>query len=260
VRAPYWKTFLLFLLPAAVYAVGEKTEPRALSVYEVSPARDLTITGAAFLMGVVPYVLESTIVGRRCPCPPSDVNSFDRGVIGNRSQFGTVVSDVGVGIAFLAPVLVDWLDVGIGTVFIDDMMVYAQTLAINSALVTGVKYSVQRPIPRVYAGDLSESYLSFYSGHTSSAFSALSHGAMTYNYRHEAGVWPWAITGLVGGAVAAGRVAGGYHFYSDVIIGALAGTSVGVVNSLLHRTAGDTGTLAVMPEKGGLRVVYSAAL
>jgi membrane-associated phospholipid phosphatase len=45
---------------------------------------------------------------------------------------------------------------------------------------------------------------------------------------------PWAVTVAVGTSVAFERVAAGKHFYSDVIVGAAAGTAVGSLVSLLH--------------------------
>jgi membrane-associated phospholipid phosphatase len=104
------------------------------------------------------------------------------------------------------------------------------------------KYTVQRPLPRTYAGDptlLSRpgGYRSFYSGHVSVVFAALSVTAMTLEVRHHQHVWPWILAVAVGTMVAVERVAAGRHFYTDVAVGAVAGTAVGTLVPLAHRRA-----------------------
>jgi len=68
-----------------------------------------------------------------------------------------------------------------------------------------------------------------------STFAGLSAAAMTYSYRYGPSVWPWMITAGVGSLEAAGRVASGRHFYSDVMVGAAAGTAIGIMIPLIHK-------------------------
>jgi hypothetical protein len=209
------------------------------SIYRVRPAVDGPILLVGALGTLVPYAFSSNLIRTRCPCAPREVNSFDRGVIGNRSDTAGWVSDVTVGLALAAPLAVEAWGVRDPLTLVEDLSVYAEVLLVNGALVTVVKHVVQRPLPRTYEGqaDLVNSprgYRSFYSGHASLAFAALSAGSMTVGLRYGHFWVPWLITGAVGTSVAAERVIGGYHFYTDVLVGAAVGTAVGIVIPLLH--------------------------
>ncbi|HEY0715950.1 MAG TPA: phosphatase PAP2 family protein [Polyangia bacterium] len=220
-------------------------EPHARgSVYAVNPHIDGPIILAGATATIVPYALADRIIDTRCPCDPNEVDGWDRGAIDNHSNVAGLVSDLAVGAAVLGPVAIELL----GTrrpylTLIEDLTVFAEVLAVNAAAVTLVKHWVQRPLPRTYEGevDLVETpygYRAFYSGHAATAFAALSTAAMTAGYRHGHRWWPWLASLALGSTVAAGRVLGGYHFYSDVVVGALAGTTFGVGIPLIHRRRG----------------------
>jgi membrane-associated phospholipid phosphatase len=239
-------------LPAAI-SLADEARDRG-SVYVIDPLIDgpIILTGAATT--IVPYALAGTIIDTRCPCDPNEVDDWDRAVIGNRSHVAGLISDLAVGAAVIVPVAFEIL----GTrhpylTLIEDLTVYAEVLAVNAAAVTLVKHWVQRPLPRTYEGDPSlidthYGYRAFYSGHTATAFAAMSAAAMTAGFRHGHRWWPWLATLAVGSTVAAGRVLGGYHFYSDVFVGAIAGTTFGVGIPLIHRRrADDDTTWAVRP-------------
>ena len=251
-------TFLICLVLATPLKL------KAESLYEVHPITDsVLITGTA-LGALVPELFASHLVNPRCPCPATEVNGFDRPVIGNHSHAADVVSDLTLGLSLGGPLLLDALLVGWSEPLKEDAIVYAETLAVTGALVSGTKFLVQRPIPRVYAGDptlmkQSEGYLSFYSGHTTMAFSALSAAAVTSNLRYHTGVWPWLITGALGTSVAAERVLAGRHFYSDVIVGGVIGTAIGIANPLIHEKR-SSDSLTVVPVSDGTLIVWTRIL
>ena len=229
---------LVLVMAASVPPQAIEAAPR--SVYRVKPPVDGSIIGASVLAIVLPYAFASDLIHPHCPCDPAAVNALDRHVIGNHNKFLDDVSDVTAGIVMLAPPLLDGLDVGLSRVLVEDLTVYAETLALNGALVTAVKYIVQRPLPRTYAGDPTllkqpGGYRSFYSGHTSVVVAALSAMAATLEARHGQQFWPWFLVAAVGGMVAAERVAAGRHFYTDVAVGAVAGAAVGTLVPLAHR-------------------------
>ena len=66
------------------------------------------------------------------------------------------------------------------------------------------------------------------------AFAALTTTAMTSRLRFGERYWPWALALIGGGAVAVGRVAAGRHFPSDVVVGALLGSTTGSLLPLAH--------------------------
>jgi membrane-associated phospholipid phosphatase len=234
-------------------------EPESRSVYQISSA-DGWIIGATAVATGAAYALMNPLIYIPPSVNSNQVNPLDRQVIGNRNIFMDNLSDFTVGLIVAAPIGLDWLEVGWNRTFAEDMTVYAETLSINTALTTLFKFTVQRPLPRVYAGtdpelsSTSRGYDSFYSGHTSLAFAALSASAMTLGFRHQAGAWPWLVTVVLGTSVAAERVSAGQHFYTDVIVGAVMGTAVGVLVPEFHRwnsVAGGRVTLKPVADGAG---------
>lgn len=232
---------LVALACVAAWAPAARAEPersRSPSIYDVNLAIDGTVILASTAAVVLPYSLSSRLIEPTCPCAPSSVNAFDRGVIGNASDTAARISDATVVIAILASPVADWLALGASRPLLDDMIVYAESLSVNGALVTLAKYTVQRPIPRAYSDPVvaanPHSYRSFYSGHTSLVFAALSTTSVTLNARYRLTWQPWAASLLIGASVAVERVLGGYHFYTDVLVGAAAGFTVGAVVPIVH--------------------------
>jgi membrane-associated phospholipid phosphatase len=214
------------------------------SVYHISPPVDITVTVATALGTALAFLNSDKLITPRCPCDPNEVNGFDRGAIGNKNPTAARLSDLTVMTVAVAPLVLDAIDLGgPNNVWWEDAVVFAQTLAVQGALMTTAKFIVQRPLPRTYAGDPSlidspDGYRSFYSGHTSLVFAGLSATAMTIRLRYGEKTWPWIVTGVVGTSVAIERVADGRHFPTDVIAGAVMGTAVGIVVPWLHSRGG----------------------
>jgi membrane-associated phospholipid phosphatase len=130
---------------------------------------------------------------------------------------------------------------------LQDATVYAQSLAVSGAVVAIAKAAVRRPRPLAYAGDPlairdPDSYRSFFSGHATLTFAALTTAAWNIRLRHGEQVWPWVLTSVVGASVGVERVLAGRHFPSDVLAGALTGAAIGTAVPLLHeRSRGDGG-------------------
>ena len=235
----------------------------SVSVYRVDLAWDIPVSVVAGASIIVPYALTDSIIHPHCPCPVSEVPWFDRWVIGYASDAVDTVSTVTAGLAMVAPLAVDLVDVGLSTPFLEDFVVIAQTELVNGALVTLAKYTVQRPIPRVYSPALPAvvsspaDYRSFYSGHTSLTFAALTAMSMTWTLRHGDAWWPWVVTGVVGTSVALERLFAGRHFPSDVVVGAAAGTLVGLAVPWLHARARlGPGTVEIAPSPEGVMLAW----
>jgi membrane-associated phospholipid phosphatase len=253
------RTLVLLLLlvgPPAGAADLDFGAPEARgSVYRITP-----LDGPLILAGVVgatvPYALASPLLSRICPCDSARVNRFDRSVIGNHSNLAGRISDVTLGLSLAVPVALALATTPPYATLVEDLTVLAEALSINGALVSITKVAVGRPLPRVYEGDrdLLESargYRSFFSGHVSYAFTMLASTSVTIGLRYDRFLVPWLVTGLVGSSVAVERLLGGYHFPSDVIVGALVGTAVGIAVPLLHARR-PWFRLAVLPGPGGV--------
>jgi membrane-associated phospholipid phosphatase len=220
-------------------------KPQAREVYQLHLAVDIPVTVVAGSAGLVRVFFKDSLARKSCPCDSAGINRLDRGSVGNDSAAASTAADVTVyGVMFALP-LVDLLDVGIGRAWGEDLMVYAETLAIDTALQNATNFITARPRPRTYAGDPAfvgsgEGYLSFYAGHVATAFSSLSMAAFTIRKRYGEQVWPWIVVGLVGGSVAFERVASGEHFPTDVAVAAVVGTGIGITVPWLHVRGGDT--------------------
>jgi membrane-associated phospholipid phosphatase len=248
-------------------AVSAKPVP-SRSIYALHPVADAAVIAGSTIAAAIPYLFARQLIHPRCPCDRAEVNALDRGAIGNSSALADHLSDVTMIAAVVAPVAFDVLDLGLGArkELLEDAVVYAEVLAINTALVSVTKTIVQRPLPRVYAMqapgliDSPDGYRSFYSGHTTTAVAALSAGAMTYTLRHGdsawSRTWPWLTTAVVGGSVAVERVLAGRHFITDVAVGAAVGAAVGTLVPLLH-ARGPAGRLSIVPAEGGAMLSWT---
>jgi len=120
--------------------------------------------------------------------------------------------------------------------FIRDALVIADALAITAALTEIAKISARRARPdSIYGDDHGpQANRSFWSGHTSFTFAALSSAsvlALRNNY-----AWAPYFAGaaaLVGTFVGYSRIAASRHWFSDVIVGMGVGIGVGVAMPFL---------------------------
>lgn len=247
--------------PAGVPVAAAPEPPRPTSIYEVHLAVDIPVIVLSGSVGLVRVFWRDELARQSCPCDPSTVNAIDRGTVGNHSRAASIAADVTVYGVMAALPLIDLGDLGVSRAFGEDLVVYFETLAVDTALQNAVNFAVARPRPRAYEGDpefvdAGEGYLSFYAGHVATAFAAMSAASFTIGRRHGQRVWPWIVTALVAGSVAVERVASGHHFPTDVAVAAVAGTSYGIAIPWLHtRTRGLPVSLAPASAGSGLSLV-----
>jgi membrane-associated phospholipid phosphatase len=241
-----------------------------LSVYDVNLAIDGTVIAAGALATLLPYAFDKHLIDPRCPCDQSELNRFDRGVVGNKSELAYGVSTLITGVAIAAPFAVDIAEVYHSPAFFEDVIVYAETLAISSSAVALTKHFFPRPLPLVYADPSTalaqrpEGYRAFYSGHLSGTVSMLTALAMTLHYRNGPSVWPWVLDAGVAASVAAGVIGSGRHFYTDVLAGGAIGFGIGVLVPWLHHRRVDPQTrpiaLDVRTSEDGALVLVTTTL
>lgn len=190
-------------------------------------------------------------------CDPSQVNALDRFVTELNSPTARWLSDVGVATMIALPFAVSAIEAGTGDFekpglrFGEDALVIGQTLGATLLISSALKVIVRRPRPLTYNGTFDsedrlggDARLSFPSGHSSFSFSSASlttvmlaerHGRSAITFVGAAGSY------LLAATVAFLRVAGGKHFVTDVVAGALLGTGLGLAVPLLHRIGPDDG-------------------
>jgi membrane-associated phospholipid phosphatase len=218
---------------------------RAPEVYRVRLAADIPIIVAGAGAGLVRVLFENRLARKSCPCDSSGINRLDRWTVGYHSEAASVAANVTVYGVLIALPFVDLLDVGFGRALGEDVVVYVEALAVSTAIQNAANFITARPRPRSYSGDpafinTGEGYVSFYAGHVSTVSAGLVVAALTLRKRYGEQVWPWIVGALITGSVAAERVASGHHFPTDVAVGAVAGTAVGLAIPWLHFRSGKT--------------------
>jgi hypothetical protein len=205
---------------------------------------DLPVLALATVTAAMPLVRGETAPPWCAPkCDPARVNALDRPVAGvYRVGWGTV-SDVAVGALVATDVVALFVDEPPAGA-LNDAIVVAQAILSAQSLAAWTSAAVRRPRPFAYGETApldkrqdANAALSFFSGHTTTAFAAAVVLQRTLSRRHPGSPVPNIVLGstlAVATLVGAGRVASGNHFPTDVMVGAVVGSSVGVLVPALH--------------------------
>jgi membrane-associated phospholipid phosphatase len=130
-----------------------------------------------------------------------------------------------------------------------DLVVTAGTLGVSIAVNTAIKNIFDRPRPFAHFCDpiqpsdlcTRDAQYSFYSGHTSSSFAAAvlsGRLAQMHGYRNQTGIW---ISGLTLASVTGVlRMKADRHYFTDVVVGAAAGSLAGWFLPKLHEPGRDS--------------------
>ncbi|MCA9718251.1 MAG: phosphatase PAP2 family protein [Myxococcales bacterium] len=210
------------------------------------------------------FILEAWVTPQLpADAPPSmpTLSSPDDKAVGHFRPNAALASDVFLYSSMAAPLIYHGIEAGLrkdkpfGLRYGTDVMIYAETLALNLLITEILKNAIGRPRPLVYVdpdavdADVREKLLeeqasadslkSFPSGHASTSFAAAVGGSMLLTLklaRRRPGALAAAWVLSLGAASTAGalRVVAGKHFTSDVIAGAILGSAIGVVVPLAH--------------------------
>jgi membrane-associated phospholipid phosphatase len=126
-----------------------------------------------------------------------------------------------------------------------DIVVTGEAVALAGIVTQIVKFSTGRMRPETRAlppeerpsGEPNDAYVSFYSGHTSYAFSlATSAGTIASMRRYRGAEWVWVSGLTVAAATGYFRIASDKHYLTDVLAGGAAASAIGfLVPFVFHR-------------------------
>jgi len=202
---------------------------------------EAALTSAAFAGAVVIEGTRGEHAGRWDWEPGVDVT-----VRRNFNNDAAQVSNLTGVITLLLP-LVGQFAAGFDPGLANATMMYVEAHAANLLLVTATKEIVRRPRPYTHSDDPavqrfareqgSEAYVSFYSGHASTAFTAAVAGSLLYAGRTR-DAWSrhfmWGTELLLAGTTAQLRVRAGRHYRTDIWVGSAVGIAIGVAVPALH--------------------------
>jgi len=172
-----------------------------------------------------------------------EINFFDKPAIGFNEN-SALLSDILISIQMASTGLFTFSDLNEGQ-FNSLSVMYYQTMTFNYGLNASAKKIFQRKRPFVYSSDApdkekltKDAAYSFYSGHSSTAFaSAVFNSIMISEY--ISGGWKPVGIGLNllnASLIAYLRVNAGKHFPTDVITGAIIGSTIAYIITEIHRT------------------------
>lgn len=228
-----------------------------LSPFEIDLSVDLPIILTGVLLAGAPVYMNIDTERDMSGLDGGSVNALDRTVLGNWSGTAGRVSDAFLTASITLPLALNLIDVlgdndadgplGFGK----DTLILIETAAVNCIVFNLAKFTVKRPRPYAFNQqlDLSErgddnASLSFFSGHTSLAFSMATAYSYLYMKRHPDSslvVPVWLGSHALAASTAYLRVHAGKHFWTDVMVGAAVGSAIGFLVPYLHTPDDDTG-------------------
>ncbi|MBI2388389.1 MAG: phosphatase PAP2 family protein [Deltaproteobacteria bacterium] len=176
-------------------------------------------------------------------CDEKDLNAFDRLTAGRWDPAWTNVSNIGIAAVIAAPAIYLLADEGPLNA-LNDAVVIGEAALLASATSTIMTVAAGRPRPFLY-GDKApledrntvDASMSFISSHTAISFAVATSTWMTYRRLHPRSRAHWLVLAVGDAAatlVGTARMLAGRHFPTDVLSGAIVGTSVGVMVPALH--------------------------
>lgn len=227
----------------------------------------LTLGLGAVLLGI--ELAAPQLPGPGCGpvCNAETLNALDRTVVGWHSSAARTASNVLIGLNIALPFAFDLLDVAISRPpqavrgYLEDALILGEVFVVNAALNTAFKYAVRRPRPFMYEPEPTpgsdpglaslaeredvDAGLSFYSQHSSTAFSLATAYSYLFMLRHPGSrliVPVWLFSEGLAATTAMLRVLAGKHFYTDILVGAVAGSAIGLLIPFVHRRSLPTGS------------------
>lgn len=237
--------------------------------YHVDWNTDGLIFGSGIVVAGVSYLVETNssykFSAEQDVVNKNDINPLERFVAGRYSAIQWTVSDITVVASFASPLFL-LLDKQIRNEWQTVTVMYLEMGLFANSLPSLGKGSIRRFRPYVYGNAAppekindADAARSFFSGHATRAFAAGVMTAMMYDdffpdSKYSPYVWIASLS--LASSCAILRVTSGAHFPSDVVVGAVVGSSIGYLIPYLHRNKSNEVTLTPLltPQNKGITV------
>ncbi|MCQ2573170.1 MAG: phosphatase PAP2 family protein [Treponema sp.] len=218
-------------------------------VFKLDAKTDFSLIGAGSLLYGTELILSKglklnqNLYEDTRPFPNMDgVNTFDRFFAQPYNHTMDKVCDVFLASSFLLPLA---LGVTPNSEWFTILTMYGETMLLSQGIKETVKLCVYRPRPYMYFDGFPEKDVykdhdwanSFLSGHTTMSFAAASFTSYTFCKYFPDSPWKYVVTGgsfAFATTIGVMRIMAGCHFPTDVLCGAVLGTSIGFLVPWLH--------------------------
>ncbi len=220
----------------------------AQSPFKLKTDKDMLLIGSGLGLGILTLSLKNNVDPIKYEELQSlsreNVNFFDRGATYNWSPDANVVSDYLLSAVLVSPTLLLLSD-NIRDDFGAFSVMYIENLFLSFAVVHIAKIIVKRKRPYAYNPNAPLSKksdniarFSFFSGHTTHAFSSAVFLSTVYSEYYQDSKWKsyiWGMSLLSASLTSYLRYASGDHFPTDIIVGAVVGSAIGYLIPLIHK-------------------------
>lgn len=261
------KKIVIAVLLAAVLMMPSKACADDFE-YRVSWSLDVPLVLGAGLASLFGNHLLSQMDVSLGMLPKEDLLPWDRPLAGRYNSGADLASDWAAVLA-AAPLVLGGVSYGRGDAPGREVGAYALMFLEAVGFQNGINLFVRSfefwPRPYMYAESGSglklkekakgEAYGSFYSGHTSAAFTVAVFTSEWFQHIYPNSPYKnlvWATSLSAAGLVGVLRVAAGKHYYTDILVGALAGTGISLGILELHRRPSSPVSLWAGPGNMGL--------
>lgn len=230
--------FLLafFLIPSKI---------NAQEIFSLNPVTDGILSGTGFILNGTYLILDKAVLEKRIFDNNAEnlpqVPALDKPLMNPYNKKLDKAGTITVATTLLSPAILalapsnEWLTIAV---------MYAESALLANGIKEITKISVNRPRPYMYFDGYPQNKVdegdwckSFPSGHTTLAFMGATFGTYVFSRYFPDSPWRYAV-GTAFYALAfttAGlRLASGNHFLTDILGGALIGTSCGILVPYLH--------------------------
>lgn len=261
---------------AAITPAAAAPEPPRPATLKWDPRIDLPVTGVLMAAWLGTELAKPSLAPAACRWCAT--NGFDTAV---RSLFNPALEPSASGVKTIATVsdMTGFVALPISLLGLDALLAWRdgtllETMPVDVVLVAEATfgalaltqltkflvgrarpYSIGAPPELIASGkDPADANLSFFSGHTSFSFAIATSAAMVMSLRGYRHAWvAWLVGIPLATTTAILRLAADKHWASDVLVGMLVGSAVGVgVPLLFHGRVNPKTTLRVMPMPNGV--------